>query len=215
DDQVGLRALALDQCVDRRGRAVDQLVDRAGLKPALADAVDDALHEVVRRGQALRLQEAAGPVVEADQVGERPPDVDRRYDHAKTLCEALKKRPHSGSGHLAKQSDMRLNTCSQKTISCREGVMISASPRRLTVFKQVVDLGGFNAAASRLGIAQPSVGAHIRALEDRVGQPLFYRHRGARPRLTKAGETLYAFAVEVLRKSEETTDTLADLKASE
>ena len=93
--------------------------------------------------------------------------------------------------------------------------MISASPRRLTVFKQVVDLGGFNAAASRLGIAQPSVGAHIKALEDRVGQPLFYRHRGARPKLTKAGETLYAFAVEVLRKSEETTDTLADLKASE
>jgi len=93
--------------------------------------------------------------------------------------------------------------------------MISASPRRLTVFKQVVDLGGFNAAASRLGIAQPSVGAHIRALEDRVGQPLFYRHRGARPRLTKAGETLYAFAVEVLRRSEETTDTLADLKATE
>jgi LysR family transcriptional regulator, low CO2-responsive transcriptional regulator len=93
--------------------------------------------------------------------------------------------------------------------------MISASPRRLTVFKQVVDLGGFNAAASRLGIAQPSVGAHIKALEDRVGQPLFYRHRGARPQLTKAGETLYAFAVEVLRKSEETTDTLADLKASE
>ena len=93
--------------------------------------------------------------------------------------------------------------------------MISASPRRLTVFKQVVDLGGFNAAASRLSIAQPSVGAHIKALEDRVGQPLFYRHRGARPQLTKAGETLYAFAVEVLRKSEEATDTLADLKASE
>ena len=30
----------------------------------------------------------------------------------------------------------------------------SASARRLSVFKAVVDLGGFNAAADRLGIAQ-------------------------------------------------------------
>jgi len=52
--------------------------------------------------------------------------------------------------------------------------MISASPRRLTVFKSVVDLGGFNLAAVRLGIAQPSVGAHIKALEAQIGQPLFY-----------------------------------------
>ena len=75
--------------------------------------------------------------------------------------------------------------------------MISASPRRLTVFKSVVDLGGFNAAATELGIAQPSVGAHIRALESQIGQPLFHRQRGSRPKLTKAGEALYTFAVEL------------------
>jgi DNA-binding transcriptional LysR family regulator len=92
--------------------------------------------------------------------------------------------------------------------------MISASPRRLSVFKHVVDLGGFNAAASRLGIAQPSVGAHVKALESAVGQPLFVRHRGSRPQLTKAGEMVYAFAVDILRKSAETTHTLADLKAA-
>src|SRR6266545_1669014 len=80
--------------------------------------------------------------------------------------------------------------------------MISASPRRLTVFKSVVDLGGFNLAAARLGIAQPSVGAHIKALEAQIGQPLFYRHRGSKPQLTKAGEAVYAFAVDVLRKGE-------------
>src|SRR5262252_3577002 len=93
--------------------------------------------------------------------------------------------------------------------------MISASPRRLTVFKSVVDLGGFNLAATRLGIAQPSVGAHIKALEDQVGQPLFLRRRGARPQLTKAGEAVYAYAVDVLRKSEETTHVLADLRKGE
>jgi DNA-binding transcriptional LysR family regulator len=90
--------------------------------------------------------------------------------------------------------------------------MISASPRRLTVFKNVVDLGGFNAAASQLGIAQPSVGAHIRALESQIGQPLFHRHRGSRPQLTKAGEALYTFAVDVLQRSEEAAHVLADLR---
>jgi DNA-binding transcriptional LysR family regulator len=90
--------------------------------------------------------------------------------------------------------------------------MISASTRRLSVFKSVVDSGGFNLASLRLGIAQPSVGAHIKALEAQVGQPLFYRRRGSRPLLTKAGETLYAYAVEVLRKSEEATHTLTNLR---
>jgi DNA-binding transcriptional LysR family regulator len=90
--------------------------------------------------------------------------------------------------------------------------MISASPRRLIVFKSVVELGGFNAAATQLGIAQPSVGAHIRALEGQVGQPLFHRQRGSRPRLTKAGEALYTFAVDSLRRSEETTHALDDLR---
>ena len=91
--------------------------------------------------------------------------------------------------------------------------MISASARRLSVFKSVVDAGGFNLAALRLGIAQPSVGAHIKALEGQIGQPLFYRRRGSRPLLTKAGETVYAYAVEVLRRSEETEHTLTDLRA--
>jgi DNA-binding transcriptional LysR family regulator len=93
--------------------------------------------------------------------------------------------------------------------------MISASARRLSVFKNVVDAGGFNAAAIALGIAQPSVGAHVKALESQIGQPLFLRHRGSRPRLTKAGEALYAFATDVLHKAAETTHALSDLKAAQ
>jgi DNA-binding transcriptional LysR family regulator len=93
--------------------------------------------------------------------------------------------------------------------------MISASPRRLSVFKHVVETGGFNAAAAELGIAQPSVCAHVKALEGQVGQPLFYRHRGSRPKLTKAGEALYGFALDMLRRSAEATDALADIRSSE
>jgi DNA-binding transcriptional LysR family regulator len=93
--------------------------------------------------------------------------------------------------------------------------MISASPRRLSVFKSVVDLGGFNLAAARLGIAQPSVGAHIKALEQQIGQPLFHRHRGSKPKLTKAGEAVYAFAVDILQKSQETTRALATMRKAD
>lgn len=91
--------------------------------------------------------------------------------------------------------------------------MIQASPRRLSVFKHVVDLGGFNAAALRLGIAQPSVGAHVKALERQVGQPLFERRRGARPTLTEAGAAVYDLAVDVVRHSEEASVRLATLKS--
>lgn len=91
--------------------------------------------------------------------------------------------------------------------------MISASARRLSVFTAVVDSGGFNSAALRLGIAQPSVGAHIEALEGQIGQKLFFRRRGARPQLTKAGETLYAYAIDFLEKSQAATITLSDLRS--
>jgi len=90
--------------------------------------------------------------------------------------------------------------------------MITASPRRLSVFKNVVESGGFNAAAAQLGIAQPSVCAHVKALESQLGQPLFHRHRGSRPKLTKAGEALYGFALDMLRKSEEATLALAHIR---
>jgi DNA-binding transcriptional LysR family regulator len=89
--------------------------------------------------------------------------------------------------------------------------MISASARRLTVFKSIVDHGGFNLAAMQLGIAQPSVGAHIKALETQLGQPLFHRARGRKPRLTKAGEAVYAYAVDVLQRSEAAAQTLRAL----
>ncbi len=93
--------------------------------------------------------------------------------------------------------------------------MIDASLRRLQVFKTVVDLGGFNAAAQHLGITQPSVGSHVDALERQAGHSLLRRHRGARPQLTEAGRAVYALATDVVRRSEQTAQLLAGLRTSQ
>jgi DNA-binding transcriptional LysR family regulator len=86
--------------------------------------------------------------------------------------------------------------------------MIVSSLRRLNVFKTVVDLEGVNAAANRLGIAQPSVTAHIKALENQIGTSLFVRRRGRRLRPTRAGEALYTYACDAVTKAEEAHQAL-------
>ena len=89
DDESGLRTLALDQGIYGGGRTVDQFGDAGGSKPALVEAVDDALHQVVRRGQALRLREAASLGVITDKIREGPADVDCDDDQLKS--------PHRGA----------------------------------------------------------------------------------------------------------------------
>lgn len=80
--------------------------------------------------------------------------------------------------------------------------MLRATPRRLAVFVAVVKNAGFSAAASALNVSQPSVSAHIRALEKSVRGPLFERVPGRAPRLTDAGCTLYAYALDTLERVE-------------
>ncbi len=60
-----------------------------------------------------------------------------------------------------------------------------------------------NAAADHLGIAQPSVTAHLRALEQQLGSTLFLRSRGRRNVITPTGQALYKYACEALSKSAE------------
>jgi DNA-binding transcriptional LysR family regulator len=86
--------------------------------------------------------------------------------------------------------------------------MITASVRRLEVFKAVAETGKFSAAAAALGIAQPSVSAHVKALERQAGQALFMRSPGRAPRLTQAGEAVYGYAIEVVRREAETATAL-------
>ena len=84
DNQAGLGALALDQRIDRDGRAMDQLVHGRGSKSALVDAVDDSLRELRGRGEALGLHELLAGIIEADEIGEGAPDIDRNHNHAGT-----------------------------------------------------------------------------------------------------------------------------------
>ena len=79
--------------------------------------------------------------------------------------------------------------------------MLQVTPRRLEVFVAVVDHAGFGAAAAALGIAQSSVSAHIRALEEKVGSHLFVRQPGQNPRLTESGRTLYVYAQDTLERA--------------
>ena len=90
--------------------------------------------------------------------------------------------------------------------------MIDVTVRQLEVFKEVVDTGNFSRAAHNLQISQPSVSAHIRALEARVSDPLFERRRGRKPTLTEAGEKIYAYAIEVLKRTEDVTTEIRNLK---
>src|SRR5258708_37739588 len=69
DDKAGLSARSFDQRVHGDGRAVDQLVDYTGGKPALADAIDDALPQLCRRRAALCRNEPPGGLVKAYHVG--------------------------------------------------------------------------------------------------------------------------------------------------
>jgi len=86
--------------------------------------------------------------------------------------------------------------------------MLSLTLRRLEVFVTVAETGGFAAAGTRLGIAQPSVSAHVQALEAKAGGPLFLRPRGRKPSLTPLGEILLAHARQMLADAGELTSDL-------
>ena len=90
--------------------------------------------------------------------------------------------------------------------------MIATSMRRLEVFLAVAETGRFSQAADRLGIAQPSVSAHIAGLERQIGQSLFVRSPGRPPALSRAGQSLLNYATDVLSKSRETAHALKTMR---
>ena len=69
--------------------------------------------------------------------------------------------------------------------------------RQLEAFYWIVRLGGFGAAAHRLGATQPAISARIRELELSLGAPLFVRGRRT-ARMSARGRALFPLAEEAL-----------------
>ncbi|MGC7095576.1 LysR family transcriptional regulator [Amycolatopsis lurida] len=79
--------------------------------------------------------------------------------------------------------------------------------RQLRYFLAIVDEQGFNRAAERLHLAQPSLSQAIRTLERDLGVELFHRI-GRRAVLTEAGHALIEPARQVLRDLDTTRSTV-------
>ena len=81
--------------------------------------------------------------------------------------------------------------------------------RPLLIFKTIAEVGSFTRAGVRLGLSQPAISQHIRALEREVGVPVLVRlGKSARP--TPQGEILLHYARHVLGKIEEVERALAE-----
>jgi LysR family transcriptional regulator, low CO2-responsive transcriptional regulator len=89
--------------------------------------------------------------------------------------------------------------------------------RHLAVFHGIAKAGTVNAAAQLLHTSQPAVSRELRALEDRLGVPLFDRlPRGMR--LTEAGRTLAGYAERIFgleQAAERAMRELAGLEGGE
>ncbi len=62
--------------------------------------------------------------------------------------------------------------------------------RQLEVLMAVAESGGYAAAARRLGVSQPAISKHIRALERRLGYVIFHSTPGMAPRPTPRGRQM-------------------------
>jgi DNA-binding transcriptional LysR family regulator len=68
---------------------------------------------------------------------------------------------------------------------------------QLIAFERIVRVGSFSGAAAELGIAQPTISARIRVLEEAVGGDLFVRS-GRRIALTEMGRALLPYARRII-----------------
>lgn len=83
----------------------------------------------------------------------------------------------------------------------------------LLYFWTVVHEGGVSRAAEKLRLAQPTVSAQVKLLEDMVGEKLFER-QGRRLVLTDVGRLVYRYADEIFGIGRELIETLKGRPAS-
>src|SRR5882757_10267857 len=81
---------------------------------------------------------------------------------------------------------------------------------QLRYFHAVARAGSFTRAAEELGIAQSSLSQQIKALEKKIGNPLFER-LGRSLRLTASGEALLGPALSILQQVTMAENSLANL----
>ena len=81
----------------------------------------------------------------------------------------------------------------------------------LHIFMMVAQVGSFSGAGVKLGMAQSNVSRTIKALEVRLGLPLFYRTT-RRLTLTRAGEQLLADVADSFDKLDHSLTVLSDYK---
>ena len=79
----------------------------------------------------------------------------------------------------------------------------------LLYFWTVVREGGMVRAAEKLRLSQPTVSAQVKALEVRLGEPLFTRV-GRRLVPTDVGQTVYRYADEIFSLGREMVDTVQE-----
>src|SRR5438270_7844385 len=83
--------------------------------------------------------------------------------------------------------------------------------RQLRTFKTVAALNGFNLAAQRLQLSQPSVSYQVKELEETLGLPLLDR-LGKRVQLTEAGSLLYGYARRMLDVLDDATVAIEEMR---
>jgi DNA-binding transcriptional LysR family regulator len=79
----------------------------------------------------------------------------------------------------------------------------------------VIELGSFSAAAKKLGVTQPAISAHIKALEQELGNQLFIRELGKKTTLTEAGKVLYSYTLDITSKTNQVELNLKKLKENQ
>lgn len=86
------------------------------------------------------------------------------------------------------------------------------SLHKLEVFCLVAELASFSRAAERLGVAQPVVSAHVKALSRKVGVALLHRNN-RRVALTEEGRRVYDWARETVSRTHDLEREMAETRA--
>jgi DNA-binding transcriptional LysR family regulator len=86
--------------------------------------------------------------------------------------------------------------------------------KQVETFALVAQIGSFSAAADRLGVSSAAVSDHVRALERKIGYPLFDRRRGTVPELNENGRAFLTKASDLLSAASE-VEQLSDRRAAQ